>query len=366
MILDNRIYQIALSQLQGIGPKKAKILVSFLGSEEAVFKESTQALSKIEGIGTSIVRSLNREVAINLAKKEIDYIEKNSIRTIFYQDEEYPNKLRHCDDGPVVLFGKGKLDFNSRNIAIVGTRKATPYGKKMVDEFIEDLVDYDVQIISGLAFGIDIHAHKKSLEKKIPTIAVLGTGFDKLHPAEHRNIAVQMEQEGGIITEFLGESVVDASNFPKRNRIVAGISEATVVVESADKGGSMITARLAMDYNRDVFAFPGNADKFSSAGCNSLIKSNKAMLITSAEDVIKTMAWENENAFGSVQTNLFVELNPEEDKIVTALREKGELDIDNLGHSVGLTSSQMALHLLNLELKGAIEALAGKKYKAIN
>ena len=364
--MDDRLYQIALSQLQGIGPNKAKTLVSFLGSPEAVFSESESAISKIEGIGTIAARALNKEYALELAKRELEYVDKENIKVLFYKSEEYPKKLKHCDDGPIVLFGKGKLDFNARNIAIVGTRKATAYGKKMVEEFIEDIVDYDAQIISGLAFGIDIHAHKEALKHKIPTVAVLGTGFENMHPASHRVIAKEMEDQGGIITEFLSDSIVDPSNFPKRNRIVAGICDATIVVESADKGGSMITARLAMDYNRDVFAYPGNADKFTSTGCNELIKSNKAMLITSAEDLIKTMAWENENAFGSVQTNLFIELNQEEESLVDVLRKKGELDIDTLGFETGLTSSQMALNLLNLELKGAIQSLPGKKYKAIN
>lgn len=364
--MDDRIYQIALSQLQGIGPHKAKTLVSYLGSPEAVFTENESSISKIEGIGSLAAKSMNREYALEIAKRELDYVEREMVKVLFYKSENYPKKLKHCDDGPIVLFGKGRLDFDARNIAIVGTRKATSYGKKMVEELLIDLIDYDTQIVSGLAFGIDIHAHKEALKNNIPTVAVLGTGFENMHPTSHRSVAKEMEVNGGIITEFLSDSIVDPSNFPKRNRIVAGICDATIVVESADKGGSMITARLAMDYNRDVFAYPGNADKFSSSGCNSLIKSNKAMLMTSSEDLIKTMAWENENAFGSVQTNLFIELSNEEESLVEVLRTKGELDIDTLGFETGLTSSQMALNLLNLELKGAIQSLPGKKYKAIN
>lgn len=362
--MDAQVFQIALSLLNGIGPKRAKTLVKALGSAEDVFKIPEKKLLEINGINNSLIKGLNREEALVLAQREWEYIQRNNITLYYYLNDDYPSKLKHCVDGPIVLFGKGNLNFDHRNVAIVGTRKATAYGKKMVQECIAGLVEYDVQVISGLAYGIDIHAHQEALKNNVPTIAVLGTGFENLHPASHKQVAQDMiNNGGGLLTEFLSDSIVDPSNFPKRNRIVAGMSSATIVVESAVKGGSMITAGLALDYNRDVFAYPGNADKHSSSGCNVLIKQNKAMLITSPEDIITTMGWDNRNAFGNVQTNLFVELNTEEQILVDILEAEGELDIDHLSYAAKMSSSNMALHLFNLELKGVISSLPGKRYR---
>lgn len=366
--MDNKIYQIALGLLNGIGPKKAKLLVAYLGSAKGVFEEKSTALAKIPGIGTQVLKSINAKACLERAKLEFDFIQKQGIKAHYYQDETYPKKLKQCDDGPIVIFTKGNIDFNKqKNIAVVGTRKATAYGKSMVHQFIHDLKDYNVQIISGLAFGIDIAAHKAALEFDIPTLGVLAHGLDDLYPVGHKSTAQKMQnQNGGIVSEFLSGTTADPKNFPKRNRIVAGICEATIVIESAQKGGSLITAGLANDYNRDVFAFPGNADKQSSIGCNYLIQKNRAHLITSAQDMIDILGWQNTLQSTPVQTNLFTNFTGSEEEILAVLRDKGTTQIDDLCHAVNLPTSQLSVALFNLEMKGAIRAISGKRYESIS
>lgn len=367
--MEQRIYQIALSLLSGIGPIKAKALVAHVGSVEGIFKEKEKALGLIPGIGSAVVRSLNRHECLDRAERELVFIEKHSIDFYYYEDARYPARLKFCEDGPIVLFSKGNMHFNKRNIAIVGTRKATPYGKKLVNELIAQLADSDFQVVSGLAYGIDVEAHKAALSNRISTLAVLGHGLDLIYPAAHKSIARQMLENGGLVTEFLSNSNGDTSNFPKRNRIVAGLCDATIVVESAISGGSLITANLANDYNRDVFAFPGNTDQEYSRGCNQLIQQDKAHLITSAADLLRIMGWKQgscDSAKSSfIQQQIFPELNDEEDKIVRVLREKGEVDIDNLGYAAQLTSSGLAMHLFSLELKGLIKVAPGKRYSLL-
>jgi len=365
--MDEKVYQIALGLLNGIGPKKAKMLAAYVGSVQGVFEEKPSVLSKVPGIGTQFLKSINKEEALERAALEFEYIQKNEIKAHFYQDATYPKKLMQCDDGPIVLFTKGTMDFNKRkNIAVVGTRKATAYGKEMTRQLVKDLQDYDVQIISGLAFGIDIAAHRAALEFDIPTMGVLAHGLDDLYPVGHKSTARKMEEnEGGIVSEFLSGTVADPKNFPKRNRIVAGICDATIVVESSQKGGSLITAGLANDYNRDVFAFPGNADKLSSVGCNYLIQKNRAHLITSAQDMIDILGWQDELQTSPVQTDLFTSFTPEEEKILTILRDKGTTQIDYLSHSAAMSVSLLSVQLFNLEMKGDIRALSGKRFEFI-
>jgi DNA processing protein len=365
--MEQRIYQIALSLLSGIGPIKAKALVAHIGSVEGIFKENEKSLGLIPGIGTAVVRSLNRHECLERAERELAFMEKNSIDFFYYEDARYPARLKFCEDGPIVLFTKGNINFNKRNIAVVGTRKATPYGKRLVQELISQLADSDIQVVSGLAYGIDIEAHKTALHTKIPTLAVLGHGLDLIYPAAHKPVARQMLENGGLVTEFLSNSNGDTSNFPKRNRIVAGLCDATIVVESAVSGGSLITANLANDYNRDVFAFPGNVDQEYSKGCNQLIQQDKAHLITSASDLIRIMGWEKTVSFGSgqsvsIQSQMFPELNDEEDKIVSILREKGETEIDGISYLAELSPATLSVHLFNLELRGLVKAVPGKRY----
>lgn len=363
--MEKRICEIALSLLSGIGPVKAKTLVSHVGSVEGIFKEKEKSLGLIQGIGTSIVKSLNRKECLERAEKELVFIEKYKLGFYYYQDENYPAKLKFCEDGPIVLFTKGNVNFSKKNVAIVGTRKATNYGKSVTRELIAQLADQDIQIVSGLAYGIDIEAHKAALANDVPTLAVLGHGLDLIYPAAHKSTAKLMLENGGLVTEFLSNSAGDTSNFVKRNRIVAGLCDATVVIESALSGGSLITANLANDYNRDVFAFPGNVDQEYSKGCNSLIQHDKAHLITNAADLIKIMGWRQSEKPEPVQTQLFAELNDEEDKIVGVLRERGEVDIDNLSFASQMTAGILSMHLFNLELKGLVRVAPGKKYSLL-
>ncbi len=363
--MEDKKFEIALSLLQGIGFHRAKALVSYIGSAEAVFREKPHVLSKIDGIGPHTLKVFNRESALERADLELEYISKHNIKPIYYLDEDYPKKLKNCDDSPIILYTKGNLDFNRKNIAIVGTRKATPYGKQMVNEFIKDIAFLKPQIISGLAYGIDIEAHHSALKNNLSTVGVFAHGLDIIYPLDHSAIAHQMLETGGWVTEFLFQTKMDPAYFPKRNRIVAGICDVTVVVESAEKGGSLITAGLANDYNRDVFAFPGCADRPYSKGCNYLIQKNRAHLITCAQDLIDIMEWDTDKAKKDIQTNIFIELTEEENKIFTILKENGLIEIDNLSHLSNQTMSSLSVHLFNLEMKGAIRALPGKKYEVI-
>ena len=364
--MDEKVYQIALSLLTGVGPVKAKTIVSHLGSVEAVFSENEKSLGLIPGIGQAGVKNLNRVDALRRAEEELSYINKNAIDFYFYQDKQFPSKLNNCDDGPLILFTKGNVNLNKKNIAIVGTRKASAYGKALTKQLVEELIEQNIQIVSGLAFGIDIEAHKAALKHNIPTIAVLGHGLDLIYPAAHKSTAKAMLENGGLVTEFLSHSAGDTSNFVKRNRIVAGLCDATVVIESALSGGSLITANLANDYNRDVFAFPGNVDQEFSKGCNDLIQRDKAHLITSAQDLIRIMGWKESNPKNeNIQHTLFQDLTKEEEKIVAVLREKGEQEIDNLSYAVELPASSLSYNLFNLEMKGLIKVAPGKRYSLI-
>jgi len=364
--VDERIYQIALSLLYGIGPLKAKSLVSILGSAEAVFTEGERLLSKVEGVGRKVVRQMDRKAAVVRAEIELGFIEKNNIQCYYFQDPGYPARLREATDGPVVLYTMGALDFKPKCVAIVGTRGATSYGRKMTEKLIEELAPHGVQIISGLAHGIDKAAHEAALIHRLPTIAVLGHGLDTMYPAAHRNLAKRMLEKGGLATEFASKTIGDPGNFPRRNRIVAGLSDAVVVIESSVKGGSMITANFANDYDRECFAFPGPVDRDSSAGCNNLIKSNRAHLITGAEDLLQIMGWPAKRKSNQgIQQKIFVEMTPEEENLVAILRDRGELDVDNLSFIAKMVQGALSLHLFNLEMKGLIRVLPGKRYGLI-
>lgn len=363
--MQNKLYQIALSLIPKIGPIKAKTLVSHIGSAEQIFKEDKNTLGKIAGVGSFFLKDFNPKEHLQRAEHELNFMERNNVNCLYYKDEGYPYKLREAVDSPIVLFTKGNIDFTRKNIAIVGTRKATNYGKSLVQSFISDLKEYNVNVISGLAYGIDIEAHKAALNNNIPTIGVFARGLDAIYPAPHRPIANEMLESGGWVTEFLSETLGDASFFVKRNRIVAGICDTTVVVESAQKGGSLITAGLANDYNRDVFAFPGDTTREYSKGCNMLIQKNRAHLLTSAQDMIDILGWETPLKQNVFQTNLFLELTEDEQKVIDILKDKGALHVDPLTNLANVSISVMSVNLFNLEMKGAIRALAGKRYEAI-
>ncbi len=361
------IYKIALSMINGIGNVGAKKLLAYIGNPEAVFKEKKQNLTKIPGIGTKVANEILDKNVLKKAEKELEFIEQHNITPYFYTDEEYPNRLKHYDDSPIILYFKGKAKFNQEKvISIVGTRNATHRGLEYCKKLIDDATNnkHRLLIISGLAYGIDIQAHKSALQNNQETIAVLGHGLNTIYPAAHKNIAKEIINTGGILTEFSSNSKLEPSNFVRRNRIIAGMSDATVVIESANKGGSLITAQIANDYNKDVFAFPGRINDKYSQGCNHLIKTNQAALIESFKDIEYIMGWKIVEKKQAIQKQLFIELNDDEENIINILRENGNTSIDVLSIKANLPVSKTSSILLGLEFKGAVESYPGKVYAA--
>ncbi len=366
--MDERIYQIALSLLTGIGPIKAKTLVSYAGSLENVFQFSEQDFQKINGISANSIKKLNRSNALLKAENELNFIEKNGISLYYYQDNNYPSQLKFQEDCPIVLFTKGNISFDKRNLAVVGTRNASDYGKKITEQFVADLAKTDIQIISGLAHGIDKKAHSAALKNGLSTFAVLGHGLNFIYPAANKYLAEKMLENGGLVTEFLSHTSGDPSNFPRRNRIVAGLADATIVIESKAAGGSLITAQHAFDYDRDVFAFPGNSERLLSVGCNNLIRSGKAKLITSAQDVLSDMNWDIESDLSVFQqATIFDSLTTNEVALVNVIKTQIKpAHIDLISEKIGLSSNEISLHLFNLEMRGVIKMLGGQSYAMVN
>jgi len=359
-------YLLALQKVKGVGDISAKKLLRHFGSAQAVFEAAKQQKIDILGIGSFILQGINSFDDWQRVESEMKFIEKNNLQVVTIFDDIYPEKLFHAPDGPIMYFQKGNFDLRqSKIISIVGTRNITPYGKRMVAEIIEDIKEYNPIIISGLAYGVDVEAHLNALKHNLVTVGVLGHGFNRIYPSLHKKIAEKMLDNGGLISEFWSSDIVDRNNFLKRNRIVAGLSEATIIVESGEKGGSLVTADIANSYNRDVFAVPGRAtDKFS-IGCNNLIKRNQAILMTSAQDIIDFLQWENKPAQKNLQLNLFVDLNPEEQKIFDFLQENGKTTLDELAVSIQMPISKTAQILLNLELNNVVSSLPGKQYEIL-
>ena len=362
-------YQIALTLIPNIGDITGKKLIAYCGGIETVFKESKKNLLKIPGIGSLLVQSIieNRKTALERAEKEISFIEKNNISAFFYLDDEYPNRLKHCIDGPIMLYKKGNVDLNNKKIiSIVGTRKATEYGKEITKKIIEDLSGFDVLIVSGLAYGIDTCAHKTAVSTGLPTVGVLAHGLDRIYPPINSGLAQKMLNHGGLLTDFISETNPDRENFPKRNRIIAGLSDAVIVIEAARKGGALITADIANSYNRDVFAVPGKIGDTYSEGCNFFIKTNRAALIQSAKDIIYIMGWEeSKDKNKPIQKKLFIEMTDDERKIVDLLEKNGDSGIDFLCINSQMTTSKVATALLNLEFNGMVKSLPGKYYQLL-
>ena len=362
------LHQLALTLVPNIGDVQAKILIQHFGEVSAIFKAKTSALEKIEGIGSVRAKSIKEFDDFHIAEKEQEFIEKYKIKTFFLTDKDYPKRLLNCYDSPTLLFYKGTADLNaSKIVAIVGTRTNTEYGKQFTEKLVKDLSELNITIISGLAFGIDAMAHKAALKHGLPTVGVVGHGLDKIYPSENSSLAKEMiKEEGGILSEFFSGTKPDKHNFPLRNRIVAGISDATVIVETNIKGGSMITGNLANAYNRDVFAVPGRTTDTKSSGCNHLIKYNKAILLTDADELLELMGWkEKSKTKTKKQKELFIELTPEEKQVVQLLQAKETVSIDEINLSIGLSSSTIAAAILNLELQNIVASLPGKMYKLL-
>lgn len=365
-ISENLAYKIAISLIPGIGAVTARNLIAYVGSVEGVFQEKEKNLMKIPGIGEVNAQRVVRQNVLERAKREVDFILKNRIKTFFYLDENYPTRLKNCSDAPIILFYKGNANLNEqRIISVVGTRNATNYGKDVCDELIRTFSErsYPVLVVSGLAYGIDVHAHKACLKYNIPTVGVFAHGLDNIYPALHAPIASKMLEKGGVLTDFISESKIDRQNFLRRNRIIAGLADATIVVESAEKGGALVTADIANSYNRDVFAFPGRSNDPFSKGCNKLIKLNEAVLIENVADIEKAMNWDVKISSNRVfQTSLFVELTPEEQKLVDLLKG-GDRFVDEITIETQMPMSRVSALLLGLEFNGLIISLPGKMYR---
>ncbi|MFZ1528744.1 MAG: DNA-processing protein DprA [Ferruginibacter sp.] len=357
-------YRIALTRLTQVGDVHAKNLVQVYGSAEAVFKAPRKQLEKTEGIGTVRAGSIKKFDAFAACEEEIAFIEKYKIRPLFLTDDDYPKRLLNCYDSPPLLYYRGNANLNAaRIVSVVGTRNNSEYGKQFCEKLLQDLKDSGILVISGLAFGIDTIAHRNSLKNNLPTVGVLAHGLDRIYPSENKTLAKQMTENGGLLTDFCSGTKPDKQNFPKRNRIVAGICDALIIVESGKKGGALITAELANSYNKDVFALPGKITDSKSEGCNYLIRSNKASLITCADDLLQFMNWdETKKPAKKQQRELFIELQPDEKIIVDILKETDNLPIDEIYLRTGLSSSATAQALLMLEMEGLVKAMPGKIY----
>ena len=361
-----RLSLLALHFVPGIGDRLFRQLISYCGSAAQVFKMPKGKLLKIPGIGPVAANAVQQKQSFRFAEKELEKAKKDEVEILFYIDAAYPSRLKVIDDSPVVLYTKGNINLNTHKIiAIVGTRKATTYGKTFVEKLIEELMPHQPLILSGLAYGIDIHAHKQALKYGLNTVGVLGSGIDIIYPSAHKDIAKKMLSGGGLMSENPFGTNPDAHNFPARNRIIAGLCDALIVAEAAETGGALITADIANSYSKDVFALPGNYGQEFSTGCNKLIKTNKANLITSVKDLEYIMNWGIDNNKKAVNTQLsLLDLMPDEKLIIDALHSKEyPLAIDELTLKTSLSPGILATHLLNLELKNILKSLPGKRFK---
>lgn len=371
--MDNKEIQslIALQHIPGIGSITAKRLIESIGSATQLFEQRTELPSLIPNVQPSLIRALDCPSAHQRAEQEVEFIHKHHINCIGYHDEAYPSRLRECDDAPILLFHRGNATLNPhRVVSIVGTRKCTEYGRDICESFVRDLANQcpDTLIISGLAYGIDICAHRAAIKYGLPTVGILAHGLDRIYPYVHRNTAAQMTTCGGLLTEYPSHTEPERQNFLQRNRIVAGMADATIIIESAEKGGALVTANIANSYGRDCFTFPGRINDQSSAGCLHLIRNHQAALITSADDFIEAMMWNSEQKKKpeAIQRNLFIELNEEGNRIVELLTQHPDgLQINTLASQTNIPISRLSALLFELELQGIIRSLPGSSYRLV-
>jgi DNA processing protein len=358
---------LALMRVDGVGDIVAKKLINHLGSAQAVLQAKKSQLLGIEGVGEVLYKSLQNQSIYKVAEAEVNFVRNQGIKSLYFLDDNYPERLKHCIDGPVVLFSSGTINLAGRKtISIVGTRQMTNYGSDFCRKLIEDLQPLNPVIISGFAYGVDIFAHQVAMDLNLQTIGVVAHGLNQVYPKVHKRYVSKMEENGGFLTEFWSTSNPDKENFVKRNRIVAGISEATIIIESAEKGGSLITANVANDYNRDVFAVPGRVTDKYSMGCNNLIKSQRANVLTDAADLIYMLNWElEEKKKQPVQKQLFVTLDPDEQKVYDYLQKHGKELMDIIALHCEFPIFRLSSLLLTMELKGVIRPLPGKLFEAI-
>ena len=358
---------LRLQNVSNIGDITAKKLIAHCGSAEAIFKEKKQNLQKIDGIGSFMLKDLFNTKHVFNAEKELKYLQDNNIACFYFQEEEYPEKLKHCIDGPILLFQRGNINLkNKRIISIVGTRKITTHGMEFCKKLVEQLKPFNPVIVSGFAYGTDITAQKEAIKNNLQTIGCLAHGLNQIYPQAHAKYIQQVEENGGFFTDFWSSDVFDRNNFLKRNRIIAGLSEATIVIESAEKGGSLVTADIANSYNRDVFAVPGRTTDTFSVGCNNLIKQQKAHVLTNPLDIPYMLNWQIDDTNKKpVQKQLFVELDATEKKIYEFLKENGKQLLDVIALNCELPVFQTASTLLSMELKGVVRPLPGKLFEII-
>lgn len=363
---NQRLYQIALTMIPQVGAVTARTLLSYCGSPEAVFFSPRKNLMKIPNIGPALTEQIKNHRILEEAEKEMEYLNKHKIKSLFFTDSDYPRRLRHLPDAPILLYVKGDASLNSaKTAAIIGTRSPSDYGRAMTDLIVQGLKAFDVHIVSGLAYGIDIRAHRACLNQRVTTTGVLGSGFRNVYPSTHIPVAHQMTANGNLVTEFSSMTKPTRENFPMRNRIIAGLSDAVIVVETANRGGSIITAELAIGYHKDVFAIPGAATSPRSQGCNRLIKLHKAALVENAEDVAYQMGWDQDKANNqSYQQQLPLDLPEQEARLLEVMAAHPASSLDFLAYQLNTSPGRLSEHLLQLEIKGHVKCMPGNRYLA--
>ncbi len=360
------VHKIALGMIPGVGDITARKLVSYAGSVEAVFSESYRNLTKIPGVGEALAKAVAGHDYLETAVKEADYTEKHGIKVFHYLDDDYPYRLRQCEDSPVTFFFRGKADLNaSHMLSVVGTRNATQRGRELCQKIVAGLSVHfpELVVVSGLAYGVDISAHKAAMASGIPTIAVLGHGLKTIYPSIHACVAGSMLENGGHLTDFSSDTLPERNNFIRRNRIIAGISDATLIIESGRRGGALITADIAASYNRDVMAVPGRPGDEWSAGCNALIRCNRAALVEGHEDIEYLLGWKPAALAVPVQPELFPNMTDNEKKIYDALKTCGDLTMDTLALALDIPVYKLSTVLLQMELAGLITPCPGNVYR---
>ena len=361
------LYEVALTLVPGVGDVNAKKLIAYCGGAEAVFKEKKKNLLHISGIGERTVESIVSQNVLPRAERELDFAERNGIRILYYLNHDYPKRLQHCYDSPIIMYCKGVTDLNvSRIVGIVGTRNITDYGKMLTERIVEQLADDKVLVVSGLAYGVDTYAHNAALKNKLETAAVLAHGFQTIYPPLNKNLARKIVDSGGcLLTEHISGVEPDRENFPKRNRIVAGMIDCLIVVESAAKGGALITAEIANAYDREVFAFPGKIGDIYSEGCNRIIKENKANILTDIDDLRMIMRWNEDKKVTAKQMRMFRDFSEEEQKVMDAFGDENIVYLDKIITETMLSPTKIASILLSLEFDGVLSALPGKRYQKL-
>jgi DNA processing protein len=360
------IFALALQNVPKIGDITAKKLIKHCGSPEAIWNETHRNLLKIEGIGRMMISDLNHQIHFEAAEQELKFIKDNQVKCHYFLGENYPERLKHCIDGPILLFQSGNVNLNNRHIiSVVGARKITTQGIANCEALVEKLAIYNPIIVSGYAYGTDITAQKAALKHNLQTIGCLAHGLNQIYPKVHKKYVAEIENHGGFFTDFWSTDNFDRNNFLKRNRIIAGVSEATIVIESAEKGGSLVTADIANSYNREVFAIPGRITDSQSEGCNNLIKLQRAHLLSKPEDVPYILNWRLEKEVKPIQKKLFVELSSEEKNLYNFLKDNGKEQLDLIALKCNMPTFRVASALLNMELKGVVRPLPGKQFEII-